>query len=1238
MSTVASRRSSQIHHADTTAAPDYIHTAKLSEDNFESAVSFTDQPSINNYPEALSRHETQTPSPSAYTQELLTPEDSFEHPYSIPSRTQTTSSLDDLLWEQNINVPEDADVDLFSAPETNGIVHREFNSHPILRGTLSPDQKPTLVTTIAPSLLSPQLTNNSSPTEPVAISTRAETHTMYNNNLIRSTSGVKKGKLETPAHSGNVRNADAQPDPLEPIARTLSPVVVVSRPEHAAAYVPQNFPRARSSSKRSYTPRSSSDLSPHDPQPAHGDNGQYEAQQDSDDADRSFGRTGLEPGLRGDDIVPSLKEIEEKQHLEEKKAEVETWLATSEAGDVEADQPKRNSLNKRRGRALSADPRHANIIAMSTIPGPGVLLDEESGEDFSDSASEASAGIPSPPAIVDTTAPAVDEGYFPETDPTPPEEEEPLPQQFFRARPWQDAANGAAPRDTTNQPPTSNAAIVKYDQQVAKFETASRSATWGTRRRLSDTDVNSIIGDRSKLSDLSIADRKSRERGSSFIKRARGLIPNRSASHNKKIGSDTVRAEPPTQAPPKKRGESLGSIKAVQRVASFGKQSKSPTLDTGSALMAMTGQLAAVGRGNSATSPPGGLSPGPWHALKRPRSRSELPKSPSKGKPGLAELMSLHGGPPMPTLASPMQVRSIIQEKFNIADNDDYEDDEIDDIGVKMDMSIRIEDFLPTFEGFRTNANQLNPRLEPFLLQRISQEQVRRYKKLVESKIKHSQAVGNQRCSSGTFCFELGGQATPLPPRTSAKDPESTYAQFQVSANGDSDNEGAAFAEGAVTAAQFPSGIPLPPTKWLPAEFECPLCFKVKRFQKPSDWTKHVHEDVQPFTCTFARCTEPKSFKRKADWVRHENERHRHLEWWKCSITDCNHVCYRKDNFVQHLVREHKKTEPKGKNRGNVNSKLKQGLPEPKEGGEIDDLWRLVDSCRFDTQDKPRNEACKFCGNVCSSWKKLTVHLAKHMEQIAMPVLALVSQRNLGPDTIISPVDQMQSQSSFVAVSPMTKSESSNLSPYTMHAVPQYQGSSASHSPVKSDAYYYTTPQAQERAQQYDEQSLHPQTQMPSVGMAEFARMHGLPANLSYGPYQQVNRAGPYVTATNGGPVTYPPVSMGPRRAPLQMSPQIPRSHPAQSRPYGTQVNNLQTTFDQPEPVCASPVNSVHYGVPYQAGSNENHAVDQAQFDPYHTTDGNLGLGVSQPQMYNGQMYNNMHSQAGGPSMYPYQQ
>jgi hypothetical protein len=213
--------------------------------------------------------------------------------------------------------------------------------------------------------------------------------------------------------------------------------------------------------------------------------------------------------------------------------------------------------------------------------------------------------------------------------------------------------------------------------------------------------------------------------------------------------------------------------------------------------------------------------------------------------------------------------------------------------------------------------------------------------------------------------------------------------------------------DGQTVPAQFPQGVPNPPVKFLPAKFECPYCFKVKEFKKPSDWTKHVHEDVQPFTCTFANCNDAKSFKRKADWVRHENERHRQLEAWTCNIGECAHTCYRRDNFVQHLVREHKVPEPKvrtGRNAGTRSpatatdgERLQHGFTFPNGEESVEEyVAALVEQCRHDSSKQAQEEPCRFCGNICTTWKKLTVHLAKHMEQISMPVIALVDQRRLG--------------------------------------------------------------------------------------------------------------------------------------------------------------------------------------------------------------------------------------------------
>ena len=234
------------------------------------------------------------------------------------------------------------------------------------------------------------------------------------------------------------------------------------------------------------------------------------------------------------------------------------------------------------------------------------------------------------------------------------------------------------------------------------------------------------------------------------------------------------------------------------------------------------------------------------------------------------------------------------------------------------------------------------------------------------------------QCPSGVRCFGQGGEAITLAPRDSARVPGLTARSISSTSRTDSEGDFSAVVEGPINKNQFPTSVPLPPVSRLPAEFECNLCFKVQKFWKPSDWTKHVFEDVQPYTCTFPSCTDPKTFKRKADWVRHEHERHRHLEWWECNLSGCAHKCYRRDNFVQHLVREHKMPEPNMK--GQSIKEKSDVVP----GN--DHVLRLITECRQDTKARPEDEICKFCGQVCTSWKKLTDHLANHMEQTVMPL------------------------------------------------------------------------------------------------------------------------------------------------------------------------------------------------------------------------------------------------------------
>ncbi|KAI9789221.1 MAG: hypothetical protein M1835_001784, partial [Candelina submexicana] len=732
------------------------------------------------------------------------------------------------------------------------------------------------------------------------------------------------------------------------------------------------------------------------------------------------GQAGVDPSAREqlkDVYVPGLKEQEEHRHIAEKNADVEFWLARSAPGSEAGDRPPSTMSNlrpksaviKRRAKSMG-DQSMARVDALrvdvdefafddSAIPGPGVLIDVNSSDDEGDdeddwSRDEDGGMVESPPAKVNTEQQDIDESssYFPSVA------EEPSPSQFRYARPWNDSPFELGSSSSQAQPVTSNAAIMRFRQRADNIETSSRVATWGTRR-LSETDLDKLVGSNGLLKRLSFGkdkeklkdQEKEKGKGSLLDRAATKLLPKRSGSNLKRKSSQVPRrsstseslaekSKNPTEQP---RKESVGTLAPPRRMSSFGRQ-KSLKLNTGGAVAAMAGQIAAIGGTGSVSATAVAPPSGPWtqakNVIKRSRSRSEITKAPTKSSPGLIDLMSQHGGPPMAVLASPpLQEKESAKPSNSKADEDEVGDvaeaEIMDDKAVTMDLKVRTNPIVPTFDGFKTNVRQLNPRLVTFLVERISHEQVRRYKKLIEFKTKHLNAVKYRHCSSSKYCFALGGDAKILPPRTTNRDPETSIQGFQVATGGASDDESIAFGDGAVAAAQFPHGVPLPPVKRLPAEFECPLCFKVKKFQKPSDWTKHVHEDVQPFTCTFANCAEPKSFKRKADWVRHENERHRQLEWWTCNMPDCSHTCYRKDNFVQHLVREHKKPEPKVKatraakaaaadrsKRNLLQRELtenwKASVPglEETDQGEIDQVWLLVEECRHDTQKQPRDE------------------------------------------------------------------------------------------------------------------------------------------------------------------------------------------------------------------------------------------------------------------------------------------
>ena len=775
--------------------------------------------------------------------------------------------------------------------------------------------------------------------------------------------------------------------------------------------------------------------------------------------DGGRGRTGLAPSARTDhDIIPSINEEASGRKMQQQNSLVQSWALGSATPDIQYLDPNhvpegvRSLLGGRmRAKSTSKDSRALQHDAFNSgrgrrqvqnrsTPGPNVLVDEDSGEEEDED--DAGSSQESAPASVDGRLAPVEavSSPFGHLDP----EERPL-----EAFPWVDPIYLPSRPGDRSQPETSNVAIARFLNRNRDIETASRAATWGTRR-MSDSTLDQVFGDKGLFSRLRLTSSKDKDKddgndearsslqeGVAHIKQVYRTF--RSNSVNKRKSQEPIRppqrtdtyvrgVSPHSQRPAHDRKESSTSLdKIFSRSPSQRKKAVSrpttPRLDTG-ALAAIT----TAGLGMIGASPTGPTSPS--HKFKEgfARLREGLHRhfsEDSQGSNGIADMMRSSGGPPVASVGNltppAPDNEDAVSENRTVKAHDELDDDARTTMGepekgVKMAMTPQKDLIIPNFDGFKTNVRDVNPRLDEWLVERLGQEQLRRYKRLVDYKVQHIIHIERGTCPSKQYCAAGEGFKRYFQlPKSAHKDSVSS-ADAEVSLDALDEDE-QAIADGAVSEAQFPPGLPMPPVDRLPAEFECPYCFQVKKFTKPSDWSKHVHEDLQPFTCTFKHCSDPKSFKRKADWVRHENERHRQLEWWECTEEGCQHRCYRRDNFVQHLIREHKLPEPpnkptkqpnkpavrgpaksKGRGRGNT-ANIHDVPPEEK-------VLLMVETCRHETSKSANEEKCRFCGNCVNSWKKLTVHLARHMEQLSIPVLELVKIREVNPDTIISPLEQ----------------------------------------------------------------------------------------------------------------------------------------------------------------------------------------------------------------------------------------
>lgn len=677
-------------------------------------------------------------------------------------------------------------------------------------------------------------------------------------------------------------------------------------------------------------------------------------------SDQGTDRTGVAPDARSSAEVRSVNELAAEKQVEERNEEVDAWMAKLKtvgrtgSGFVDVNQPALRPLDHD---DEDIDPREIpRDIGMEPsenkrIPGQTYFL-EKGGEMTAEDR-----------AII------------------------------YGNRNWADAPLSFPITSERHQPETSQDAIRRF-QQMCKDNGSiiSRAATWGTRRR----SIGTIDGEVEKagnfLQKLSLS-RGDSLRRPSFMQELRGLVrrpsnAKRTRAENEEDASNSARSSVD-------RKESQGSLNLAPpgRTGSLGKKQSVPSINT--ALFAVANNAISVGAGharngsisNTPITSPSTKSPARNLSVNistRFRSRSDASARKEPGN-GLATLLKSYGGPPAP-IPNPAAEPKPSAEVIEIDDSEEEDDDE--DAGDSTDSGASILKYEPTDEGFRKHFLELHPELPPtsgYLVDRVVYQQKVRYKQLLNLKRDHEERLMNKNCPSGSMCIKAGGKAKML--KTGPNNKGFVERPEDDMPPGDK----------MINPNQFPANIPPPITRDLPADLECQLCFQAKRFAKPSDWTKHVHEDVSPFACTWEHCKDNnKTFKRKADWVRHENEGHRRIEWWKCIVDDCNHECYRRDNFLQHLVREHKFDEPKDKTKGAIR----------KAGGARHRTWQMVERCYNKTEKTPFQEPCRFCGEKLATWKKLTVHLAKHMEQISLPIIKLVERTDVDPDTIISPVQE----------------------------------------------------------------------------------------------------------------------------------------------------------------------------------------------------------------------------------------
>jgi hypothetical protein len=164
---------------------------------------------------------------------------------------------------------------------------------------------------------------------------------------------------------------------------------------------------------------------------------------------------------------------------------------------------------------------------------------------------------------------------------------------------------------------------------------------------------------------------------------------------------------------------------------------------------------------------------------------------------------------------------------------------------------------------------------------------------------------------------------------------------------------------------------PAPPVPLIPGScFNCPYCrleiIVGSEVTTNQDWIDHVYLDLEPYLCTFDSCIRAdKLFGIREDWFQHELYCHRVQKVWFCRMPFCKNPEFNTQAlFEEHFQLAHKDLFAS------------------------EQLSILIENCQRYSENLLPGQTCILCRNTCLDTQALKHHLATHLEQFALTVIA----------------------------------------------------------------------------------------------------------------------------------------------------------------------------------------------------------------------------------------------------------